>query len=132
MCIPVQTLHGFGSMPTCWYSHGLVSECIFMSWISCHQKECVHILSLSPSCYLVAYCDSVHFCRISMRVLCLALFSFTWSICSLRMPAAAGSVYSLSSGVCFALVAVGFYNFSMYECMSVFIYLIIYLCFLLC
>lgn len=101
----------------------------FLNVSSCHGflvirrnvfTYCPLVSSFSPSCYLVTYCGSVHFCRISMRVLCLALFSFTWSICSLRMLAAAGSVYSLSSRVCFALMAVGFYSFSMYECMCLF------------
>lgn len=110
----------------------------FLNASSCHGflvirmfTYCPLVSSFSPSCYLVTNCGSVHFYRTSMRVLCLALFSFTRSICSLRMTAAAGSVYSLSSGVCFALMVVGFYSFSMYECMYLFIYLIIYLYFLL-
>lgn len=104
----------------------------FLNASSCHGflvirrnvfTYCPLVSSFSPSCYLVTNCGSVHFYRTSRRVLCLALFSFTWSICSLRMTATAGSVYSLSSGVCFALMVVGSYNFSMYECMYICIYL---------
>lgn len=102
----------------------------FLNASSCHGflvirrnvfTYCLLVSSFSPSCYLVTYCGNAHFYRASMRVLCLALFSFTWSICSLRMPAAAGSVHSLSSGVCFALMTVGFYNFSMYECICIYL-----------